>query len=130
LLGETWLIEGRDAKGSNSEEHHSFLAEGSSEWPAAVKGAFGGPLDGEGIAGCSYWGRTPAVARAIAATSTRKYYFFCWMLGLSNVGLAVPSFGVTLTQEQWRNSVFFDDDRDGAIKQSNGNHQMVLILYP
>jgi hypothetical protein len=38
--------------------------------------------------------------------------------------------GVAFPYEQRRNSIFLNDDRDGALKQSNGNDQMVLILDP
>ena len=38
--------------------------------------------------------------------------------------------GVAFPYEQRRNSVLFDDDRNRALKQSNGNNQMVLILDP
>jgi hypothetical protein len=37
---------------------------------------------------------------------------------------------VTLAEKQRGNSIFLDDDRNGALKQSNGNDQMVLILDP
>jgi hypothetical protein len=35
-----------------------------------------------------------------------------------------------LAEKQRGYSVFLDDDRNGALKQSNGNDQMVLILDP
>jgi hypothetical protein len=37
---------------------------------------------------------------------------------------------VTFAEKQWSHSIFLDDDRNGALKQSNGNDQMVLILDP
>jgi len=38
--------------------------------------------------------------------------------------------GVAFPYEQRSNSVLFDDDRNRALKQSNRNDQMVLILDP
>jgi hypothetical protein len=37
---------------------------------------------------------------------------------------------VTFAEKQRGNSIFLDDDRNGALKQSNRNDQMVLILDP
>ena len=37
---------------------------------------------------------------------------------------------MALAEKQWGNRIFLDDDRNGALKQSNGNDQMVLILDP
>jgi hypothetical protein len=37
---------------------------------------------------------------------------------------------VTFAEKQRGNSIFLDDDRNGALKQSNGNDQMILILDP
>ena len=44
--------------------------------------------------------------------------------------LTLERLGVAFSYEQWRNNVLFNDDRDGTLKQSNGNDQMVLILDP
>jgi hypothetical protein len=37
---------------------------------------------------------------------------------------------VTLAEKQRSHSIFLDNNRNGALKQSNGNDQMVLILDP
>ena len=44
--------------------------------------------------------------------------------------LTLERLGVAFPYEQRRNSVLFDDDRNRALKQSNGNDQMVLIFDP
>ena len=44
--------------------------------------------------------------------------------------LTLERLGVAFPYEQWRNNVLFNDDRNGTLKQSNGNDQMVLILDP